>query len=141
MNNDLNTYKKLFYNFITINNQLFDSKVSETERNADLRTYRIELQVPVDDNDQPLSEKIEILFEINFAQLFSAYQKLIVPKDQFKIEYDLSTDEGSLLFFQRKWHQIITHLRAFNQEKDDYNEIARLAHQGRGYIKGRKYGL
>jgi|688.fasta_scaffold617237_2 hypothetical protein len=141
MNNDLNTYKKLFYNYITKNNLLFDSKVSETERNSDFRTYRIELQIPDAHKDQSLSEKIEILFEINFAQLFSAYQKMIAPKDQIKIEYNLSTDEGSLLFFQRKWHQIITHLRAFNQDKDDYDEIAKLAHRGRGYISGRKFGL
>ena len=141
MNNDLNTYRKLFYNLITKNNRLFDSKVSETERNGDFRTYRIELQIPDACKDQSLSEKIEILFEINFAQLYSAYQKLIVPKDQIKIENDLSTDEGTLMFFQRKWHQIIAHLRAFNQVKDDYDEIAKLTHQSRGSIRGTNFGL
>ena len=141
MNNKLNTYKKLFYNLITENNLLFDSKASETERNGDFRIYRIELQIPDDRKDQSLSEKIEILFEINFARLFSAYQKLIVQKDQIKVEHNLSTDEGSLMFFQRKWHSIIAHLRAFNQVKDDYDEIAKLTHQSRGSIAGTKFGL
>lgn len=144
MNNELYTYKNKFYKLITENIQLFDATINEQERKSEWRIYKIQLQVKDvfgDVKDKPLQEKIEILFEINFARLISAYQALIVPNNQVKIDFDLSTEEGVQLFFQRKWQEIIFHLKAFNQDEDNYEEIAKLVQVARGSIAGTKYGL
>jgi hypothetical protein len=144
MNNELYTYKNKFYKFIAENRNLFDVTINEQERKSDWRIYKIQLQVSDisgDVKDKPLQEKIEILFEINFVMLISAYQELIVPNNQVKIDFDLSTEEGVQLFFQRKWQEIIFHLRAFNQEEDSYEKIAKLVQVARGSITATKYGL
>lgn len=145
MNNELNKLRKQFYEFIAQNKELFDIRFWESDEDSNPRFYGIQIQVPEifsSDNNRPLLEKVEILFTIDFAQLRLAYDNLIVPEAQIKVEYDLSTAKFTYEFLEREWHNIILHLKAFNQQEDNYNEIAKLFQKYRGGFVGKeKYGI
>lgn len=144
MNNNLNKLRKSFYEFVAQNKELFDIRFWESDEDSDVRFYGIDLQVPEifsTDNNRPLYERISIAFKVDFALLSLAYEKLIVPEAQFKVKYDLSTTEGTFSFFENEWHNIIMHLRAFNQQEDNYDEIAKLVQERRGGFVGEKYDI
>jgi hypothetical protein len=144
MSNNLNKLRKSFYEFILQNKELFQILFWESDEDSDPRFYGIQFKVPEawsTDNNRPLLETIEILFKIDFAQLRLAYDNLIVPDAESKVEYDLATAKFTFSFFEREWHNIIMHLYAFNQQEDNYNEIAKLVHKYRGAFVGEELGI
>lgn len=144
MNNELNKLRKQFYEFIAQNKELFYIRFWESDEDSDFRFYGISIQVPdasSTDSNRPLLEEIQILFTIDFAQLRLAYDNLIVPEAECKVEYDLSTAKFTFKFLEREWHNIIMHLCAFNQQEDNYNEIAKLVQKYRGAFLGEEFGI
>jgi hypothetical protein len=144
MNNDLNQSRKSFYEFVAQNKELFATIVFEMGVDSDEGIYEIQLQIPESfytNNNRPLYERLSIAFKVDFAQLSLAYKELIVPEGQVKVEYDLSTTEGTFDFIEREWHNIIMHLGAFNQQQDNYDEIAKLVQKNRGGFVGAKFGI
>jgi hypothetical protein len=79
---------------------------------------------------------IDLYIAINFKELNKAYDELEIDSNSKILKGHLHEHKGIYEFMERYWDKVILHLKEFNQDEDNYIEIAKLAHSYRGGIIG-----
>jgi hypothetical protein len=147
MNNKLQNALPGFYQFIADNKDSFVVRFSESEQpESDTRFYNITLYLPEDIQNQAPEMKfftisLEMMVELDFDRLQQEFNKQM--KVHGTILEDLSSSKASIPMFQifeREWPTLLTYLKHFNQKSDDYDEIAKMIYNHRGFFLDR-FGL
>ena len=146
--------------FLKISQNKKGLKIKKTHYDNDYGIYLVEIILPKYDEEKGTPDVI-IHFEIilDFNKLTQHYNQLklefpdktylhiieIPEFDPATMIYDFDDkfyfSDAFEEFLDHDWHNIILHLKAFNYQADNYEEIAKLLNNFRGGISAKDYGI
>ncbi|MFM7016085.1 MAG: hypothetical protein ACKOX3_07145 [Bacteroidota bacterium] len=146
--------------FATIASKSKEWEICKTYYDTDNGIYCLDIALPNYFKNEGLPNSIlQIQIALDFKKITENYHLLkikypenvglsiqkIIDFDPATMNYDFDEkfyfSKAFEAFLHGNWHKIISHLKQFNFESDNYEEIAHLLHLYRGGVIGNKFGL